>query len=142
MPKTIEESTRFDASAAELFSIYTDPEKHSAALGCGVAVSAAPGAEFSAFDGNVRGKNLLVEPDERIVQSWRGAVWHEDDPDSIVVLTFRDTPTGGVVNLTHTSIPDHCHPHIDWEGTYWRRWRSYLDGGPLEHARSHKREQP
>lgn len=142
MPKTIEESTRFAASAAELFSIYTDPAKHSAALGCRVAVSDDPRAEFSAFDGQVRGKNLLVEPNEMIVQTWRGSVWEDDDPDSILILTFADTPAGGAINLTHANIPDRCRPFIDWKRAYWRPWRSYLAGRPSELAKTRRQEQP
>ena len=130
MARTVEEWVSFEASAAELFAIYTDSEQHSAALGCDVLASELPGATFSAFDGQVRGRNLLVEPGARIVQSWRGSVWAEDDPDSIVVLAFEDTPAGGAIHLTHAGIPDHCHPFIDWERAYWRPWRSYLRTTP------------
>ena len=138
MPRTVEEWVSFEASARELFSIYTDAEAHSAALGCRVAASAEPGAIFSAFDGQVRGRNILVEPSRLIVQSWRGSVWEDGDPDSIVVLAFEDTPAGGAIHLTHANIPDRCHPHIDWERAYWRPLRSYLRSG--DPTRNHEEE--
>lgn len=127
MSQTIETTTVFRVPAAELFSIYTDSVKHSAALGSRVEISSEAGVAFTVFDGAVRGRNLLVEPKTRIVQTWRGSVWAEEDPDSLVILVFEDTIAGGAIHLTHTGIPDHSYPHIDWERAYWQPWRRYLE---------------
>ena len=125
IPRKIPASARFTASASEPLSSYSNPQKHAAALGKPVAISAAPGAGFSAFHGQVPGSNLLVEPNRMIVRSWRGSVWDEDDPGSIVVLTVADTASGGVINPLHAKVPNHCSPDIDWERASWQPWRPH-----------------
>lgn len=82
MPKTINESATFSASAAGLFSVYTDSAQHAAVIGSRVEISPRVGSEFTAFDGNVRGKNLVVGEGTIIVESWRGSVWNEGDPSA------------------------------------------------------------
>ena len=67
MTKPIVQSVTFKASPEELFAIFTDSKKHSAATGGKASVSAKAGAKFTAWDGMLSGKNLLVDsrPDDR-----------------------------------------------------------------------------
>ena len=62
MTTPIVESVRFNVSPQELFRIYTDPRKHSAATGAKATVTAKAGRPFRAFDGMLSGRNLLVVP--------------------------------------------------------------------------------
>ena len=51
MTKPIVQSVTFKASPEELFAIFTDSKKHSAATGGKGSVSAKAGAKFTAWDG-------------------------------------------------------------------------------------------
>jgi hypothetical protein len=51
MTKPIVQSVTFKASPEELFEIFTDSKKHSAATGGKASVSAKVGAKFTAWDG-------------------------------------------------------------------------------------------
>ena len=62
MTKPIVQSVTFKASPEELFEIFTDSKKHSAATGAKASVSAKAGAKFTAFEGMLSGRNLLVIP--------------------------------------------------------------------------------
>ena len=114
-----------DATAAELFSIITDPKKHSAILGGTTArISDREGEPFSLMDGNLQGKNLLIVPNKMIVQSWRGNIWKPGDLDSILIFVFSDTKKGAQVDLVHAVTPDHFTEL--WDKIYWQPIREYL----------------
>ena len=95
MTKPIVQSVTFKASPEELFAIFTDSKKHSAATGAKASVSAKAGAKWSAFDGMILGKNLVVVPGAMVVQAWRASHWKDSDLDSILIVNFSNAPGGG-----------------------------------------------
>jgi len=128
MAKTIVHAVRFRASPEQLFDIYMDSKKHSAAIGARVVMRRKIGARFTAHDGWISGKNLAIVPKRMIVQSWRGADWKKSDGDSILVLTFSRVRAGGRITVVHANVPDDSHALIKrgWYTHYWNRWRAYL----------------
>ncbi|MGA2984887.1 MAG: SRPBCC domain-containing protein [Terriglobia bacterium] len=130
MTKPIVQSVTFKASPEELFAIFTDSKKHSAATGAKAIASAKPGAKWSAFDGMILGRNLVVVPGQMIVQAWRASHWKESDLDSILVLNFSKAPGGGKIDLVHLGVPQHDHKGVTkgWPLYYWVPWKAYLKG--------------
>jgi activator of HSP90 ATPase len=128
MTKVIQQSVTFPASPERLFEIYIDSRKHSAATGAKATVSSKTGGRFAAFDGMLSGQNLVVIPNQMIVQAWRGAHWKKTDGDSILILKFSKTKSGGRVELVHVNVPDHDHAGVTkgWSKFYWKPWRAYL----------------
>ena len=132
MIKVIQQTVTFPASPEQLFEIYIDSKKHSAATGAKATVSRKAGGKFTAFDGMLSGKNLVVIPNRMIVQAWRGAHWKKTDLDSILILRFSKTKAGGRVDLVHVNVPDHDHAGVTkgWPKFYWKPWRAYLKQKP------------
>ena len=130
MTKPIVQSVTFKASPEELFAIFTDSKKHSAATGAKASVSAKAGAKWTAFDGMILGKNLLVIPGRMIVQAWRASHWKDSDLDSILILNFSKAPGGGRIDLVHAGVPQHDHKGVTkgWPLYYWKPWKAYLKG--------------
>jgi activator of HSP90 ATPase len=128
MTKPIVQSVRFEASPAQLFRIYTDSRKHSAATASKAVVSSKVGAKFTAFDGMLSGQNLVIVPNLMIVQAWRASHWKKTDLDSILILTFSAAPGGGRIDLVHVGVPQHDRKgvRLGWPKYYWKPWRSYL----------------
>ena len=128
MTKTIQQRVEFPVSHEQLFEMFTDSKKHSAATGSKATVSKKAGGKFKAFDGMLSGRNLLVIPNELVVQAWRGSHWKETDPDSILVMKFSKTKKGGRIDLAHVNVPDHDHTGVTkgWPQYYWKPWRAYL----------------
>ena len=62
MTKPIVQSATFKAPPEELFALFTDSKKHSAATGAKATVSVKAGAKWIAFGGMLLGKNLAVVP--------------------------------------------------------------------------------
>ncbi|HKV03775.1 MAG TPA: SRPBCC domain-containing protein [Candidatus Acidoferrales bacterium] len=128
MTKTIQQSVRFRARPEELFDIFLDSKKHSAATGGKASVSRKAGGKFTAWNGQLRGRNLLVVPKRLIVQSWRATQWKTGDPDSILVLQFSKARGGAKIDLVHVNVPQHDHKGVTqgWPKYYWKPWKKYL----------------
>jgi len=126
MNKAIEQKILFKAAtAAELFDIFVNPQKHSAIHGGATAkISGNEGDRFSLLDGNLNGKNLLIVPDKMIVQAWRGNVWEKDDLDSILTLVFSDTRNGAQIEMVHAFTPDQFREL--WNEIYWQPIKEFI----------------
>ena len=114
----------------ELYAIYLDSERHAMALGAEAWIEPKVGGRFEIFGkGAVNGTNLFLDPGRMIVQTWRGAVWRKNDPDSIVVLTFERTDRGASIHLVQTNVPDAAGERVNakaWNNMYWGPWKANL----------------
>lgn len=128
MTPAIQQSVEFGVSPETLYELYIDSKKHSRATGAPAKMSRKAGGTFTAFDGQLKGKNQLVVPNKMIVQSWRSTGWKKSDPDSIRVICFSKTKTGGRVDLVHLNVPEYDHQGVTdgWEHYYWQPWRDHL----------------
>ena len=86
------------------------------------------GGRFTAFGGQLRGRTLMVVPEQLIVQAWRSRQWKTTDPDSILIIRFRKAVRGGTIDLVHVNVPAHDHKGVaqGWRRYCWKPWRSYL----------------
>jgi activator of HSP90 ATPase len=129
MAKVVQQKVKLKGISPEsLYDTYLDPKKHAAVIGFRVSVSKQVGATFTAFDGDIRGKNLLIVPKRLIVQSWRSNSWKPDDLDSILILRFSKIAGVTQIHLVHANIPDHDYTGVNqgWAKYYWKPWKSYL----------------
>ena len=129
MTPAIQQSAKFNCSPKELFEMYLDSAKHSAATGMPARLSRRTGGNFTAFGKMLRGRNLLVIPDRMIVQAWRSSGWKRSEPDSILVLEFTKVGRGSQVDLVHVGVPDHDHKGVTsgWPKYYWEPWKRYVE---------------
>lgn len=127
--QTIEQTVEFPVPADRLFDAYLTPKEHAQITGSEVTIGREAGAKFTAFNGMITGRILVVVPKRLIVQAWRASHWKETELDSILVLIFEPTPTGGTIRLAHVNVPDHDHQGVTegWEKYYWAPWRAYLE---------------
>jgi activator of HSP90 ATPase len=126
--KVIHQSVRLPAPPDDLYDSYLDARQHAAITGGKVSVSAREGGKFTAFDGILRGRNLVLVPKRLIVQAWRSAQWKDSDLDSILILEFSRVSGGGRIVLTHANVPRHDFHGVTegWKMYYWKPWRKYL----------------
>ena len=124
----IKQSVRFNASPDSLFDAYLDSRKHAAIVGSKVSISKAVGGRFTAFNGMLLGKNLLIVPKKLVVQLWRSRMWRKIDPDSILILMFSKAGRGARVDLVHVNVPKHDLRGVTrgWRRYYWKPWLEYL----------------
>ena len=66
--KTIRQSVTFKAKPHEIYELLMDSDKHSRLTGSIAQIERNVGSEFSVYDGNIRGINLELVPDQKIIQ--------------------------------------------------------------------------
>jgi len=128
MTRVIQQSVQFLAPPEVLFEMYLDSKKHSEATGGAARMSRKAGGQFTAWGGQLRGRNLLIVPNQIIVQTWRGTHWKAADPDSILILRFSKAPVGGRIDLVHENVPSYDQKGVSqgWPKYYWKPWKKYL----------------
>ncbi|MCX6081011.1 MAG: SRPBCC family protein [Chloroflexi bacterium] len=128
MSNLIEQMVIFKASPHEVYEALMDSGKHSAFTKSVALISAEMGAEYSAYDGYITGKNLELVPDAKIVQSWRAVDWPEDH---FSVVTFLFTPVGAGTRLdfTQTNLPPGTEEEFiqGWIDNYWEPMKVFLE---------------
>jgi activator of HSP90 ATPase len=124
----IEQSITFKSTPAELYELFMDSAKHTAATGAPAKISRKVGGKWTAFGGALVGKNLELFPNAMIVQAWRSTNFKKDDPDSILIVRFEKTPNGATVHLTHVGVPKQDHKGVTngWKKYYWGPWKKYF----------------
>jgi activator of HSP90 ATPase len=124
----IKQSVHFNTSPDSLFDAYLDSRKHTAIVGSKVSISKAVGGRFTAFNGMLSGKNLLIVRKKLVIQSWRSHTWKTTDPDSILILMFSKAGRGARVDLVHVNVPKHDLQGVTrgWRRYYWKPWLEYL----------------
>jgi activator of HSP90 ATPase len=130
MKPVIEQSVSFTkVTPADLYELFMDSAKHSAATGMPAKVSRKLGGKWSAFGGMILGKNLALVPNRMIVQAWRSSAWKKADPDSILVVRFEKSTNGATVDLAHVGVPPYDHKGVikGWMKYYWRPWKEYFN---------------
>jgi len=106
MPEQLRITITLPVLAEHLYNAWLDSEEHAVFTGTSAEIAPIVGGEFSAWDGYIQGKILLLEPFQRIVQSWRTSDFPSNAPDSQLEITFEDDGEQTHLTLNQTNIPD------------------------------------
>ncbi len=137
MAKTIIQTVTFsNASAADLYDLYMNSEKHSIATGAPATISPKEGGEYFVHNGYIGGTNLKLVKDQLIVQTWRAVNWAKEEPDSIFMIFLEPRGKNVTLHAIHANVPDSAYESIDkgWHEHYWKPWEKYLAGKPIKES--------
>jgi activator of HSP90 ATPase len=128
------EFTVSDVLAAKPMAVYDawmSADGHAAMTGAGAEVDPRVGGEFSAWDGYISGRTLVLEPGRRIVQSWRSSEFDDGDDDSQIEVLLEEVPEGTRIALRHSNIPDGQSGYEQgWRDNYFDPMREYFAARP------------
>lgn len=112
-----------------LYDAFLDSRTHSAMTGGRARMSGRVGGTWSAWNGDLSGKNVELVAGKRIVQTWRGGDFPEDH-HSTLTLTFARSTTGARVTLRQTDVPDDLAAGYaqGWRDYYWTPMKAYFEG--------------
>jgi uncharacterized protein YndB with AHSA1/START domain len=121
MPYTFTLTTTIPASAQDIYDAWLDSLAHSEMTGGEANMSDEIGAEVSAWDGYISGRNLELVPGERIVQSWRSSKFADEHEDSIITITLQEVDGGTLLTLEHSNVPDEQRSYEEggWQENYF-----------------------
>lgn len=128
--RTIRQEVEFSASAHEVYEALMDEGKHSAFTGSAAKISREEGGPFSAYDGDITGRNVKLVPDALIVQDWYCETdgWPEGHY-SRAEFSLKDRKGGGcVLEFTQTGVPEGSFEEISegWKEYYWEPMKRML----------------
>lgn len=131
--RSINQEITFKAPPTKVYEMLMNSENHSLFTGAQAEISNEVGGTFMAYDGYITGKNLELNPPEKIVQLWRADEegWDEGHYSTV---TFQLKPNGVNNNetlllFTHKDIPAHKAEDIrkGWIDYYWEPLQEILD---------------
>ena len=128
MPYSFTLTTTIPASPQEVYEAWLDSLAHTEMTGGEANVSGEIGAEVSAWDGYISGRNLELVSGERIVQSWRTSEFSDEHEDSIITLTLEEVEDGTRLTLEHTNVPDEQRSYEEggWQENYFEPMVAYF----------------
>ncbi len=125
---TITQKVIIPASPEEVYDAFIDPKKHSAFTRAKATGEPLVGAEITAWDGYITGKNLELEKGKRIVQEWSTSEWPEGYPPSKLTLTFCKVKGGTELTMVHSMVPAEQAEEYrqGWIDNYWDLMKEYF----------------
>ena len=126
---TIKQKIILQASPSEVYHALLDPKKHSEFTGSKATGRAQVGAEFTAWDGYISGKNLELEKGKRIVQEWVTSEWPEGYPPSRLEFTLKEVDGKTELTMVHSDIPAEQKEELKqgWIDFYWEPLKKYFE---------------
>jgi activator of HSP90 ATPase len=118
------------ASPKQVYAAWLSGKSHAAMTGGGrAAVSTKVGGRFTAWDGYIAGKNLTLEPERRIVQSWRTTEFKQIDADSEIDVQLEAVGKRTKITLRHSNVPEgHSGYKTGWQTCYFDPMKAYFEG--------------
>lgn len=125
---TIIDRVVVNASPTEVYDAFMDSKKHSDFTGSKATGIPKEGAEFSAWDGYILGKNLELEKGKKIVQEWITVDWPKDYSPSRLELKFKDLGGKTEIVMTHSKVPVSHLTSLrqGWIDFYWEPLKEYF----------------
>ena len=130
MPYTFTLTATIPASPEEIYEAWLDSLGHSEMTGGEANMSGEVGAEVSAWDGYISGRNLELIPAERIVQSWRTTEFADEHEDSVISIVLTAVGDSTLLTLEHSNVPDDQRSYEEggWQSNYFEPMVAYFAG--------------
>jgi activator of HSP90 ATPase len=126
--KAIHQVVTIEAPPSEVYDSLMDSKRHSQLTGCTAKISRKVGGSFTAME-SLRGKNLELVPDRKIVQTWQ-CDYDGWPSNHFSTLTIRLKPAEGStrLDLDQVGVPAQCVKGIReaWHKYYWRPLKKML----------------
>jgi predicted enzyme related to lactoylglutathione lyase/uncharacterized protein YndB with AHSA1/START domain len=127
--ETIHEEVTFDAPAAKVYRALTDSAEFTKMTGAPATGSGDDGATFSAFGGQISGRQVELAKDKRVVQAWRAGNWPEG-VYSMARFELRAEGKKTVLVFDHEGFPAGQKGRLaaGWREFYWTPMKKHLEG--------------
>jgi activator of HSP90 ATPase len=126
--ESIHQEVAFTASRDRIYAALLDAKQFSQLTGGQTAdIDRTAGGAFSLFGARIKGRNVELVPNERIVQAWRSDGW-EKGMYSIARFELVAQGTGTKLVFDHTGFPKGQAEHLatGWKAHYWDPLTKYL----------------
>jgi len=128
--RVIRQKVVVDALPLQVYQAFVDPRKHAEFTGSPATCTPRVGGRFTAWDGYISGKNLVLVKGRRIVQEWKTTEWPPDYPPSILELKFGTKGKKTLLSMVHSKVPaEQAESYREgWVSSYWEPLKEYFAG--------------
>jgi len=120
-----------NTSAKDIYDSWLSSDGHTKMTGGEATASKNIGDDFTAWDGYITGRNLELEENKRIIQSWRSSKFDEDDEDSQIEVILAENNGTTELTLHHTNLLEgEDHYKSGWEEHYFQPMKKYFESKP------------
>ena len=132
MSDSFEISTVLPVTAPRLYEAWLKSDTHTAMTGGKAEIDPIAGGLFSAWDGYITGTTIELDPDRRIVQSWRTVEFPPEAPDSRLEIVLSEAAGGTQLTLKHSNIPagQGASYESGWVDNYFEPMKAYFASRP------------
>lgn len=129
MKNRITISTVLPVTAEVLYIGWLTGRIHTAFTGAKATASKKTGGKFTAWDGYITGKNVELESNVRIVQTWRSSEFSPEDADSLLEVCFSAAKKGTKITIIHSNIPNGQAERYKqgWSDFYFTPMKNYYN---------------
>lgn len=123
-----EVSDIISATPHEVYEAWMSSAGHSAMTGADAVIGPSVGGAYEAWGGYIGGRTLELEPDRRIVQTWRTSEFEDSHPDSRIEVLLELVADGTRVTIRHTNVPDGQTQYEQggWQDSYFDPMKAYF----------------
>ena len=117
----------FNTTAKKIYDTWLSSEGHTKMTGGSAIVSDIIGDKFTAWDGYIEGGNIDLEPNKRILQTWRTSQFEEDEEDSKIEVLLNEVDGKTELTLIHTNLSESGeHYKNGWQDHYFEPMEKYF----------------
>jgi activator of HSP90 ATPase len=126
--REIRHSVRLNAPPATIYWMLMDSRRHTAFTGAPAKIDPRVGGRIQAWGPHIRGVNVEIKPNKRIVQAWRTENWPKGHY-SIASFELARAKGGTKLTFTQTGVPAKYAASINagWKGHYWDLLKKALE---------------
>ena len=118
---------QFAATAKHVYDAWLSSDGHTKMTGGTAVITDKTGEVFTAWNGYIEGRNIELEPNKRILQSWRTSQFEEHEEDSQIEVLLDEVDGKTTLTLTHTNLSDNGeHYKLGWENHYFEPMTKYF----------------
>ena len=122
--------TSINALSKDIYEAWLSSEGHTKMTGGKANTSKEVGFEYTAWDGYITGRNLTLEENKRIVQSWRSSDFEETEEDSQIEVLLEQNNGITELTLNHTNVPKNGDQYKKgWEEHYFQPMKAFFEKG-------------
>jgi activator of HSP90 ATPase len=126
--RTIRQRVSIPASPQDVYEALVNAKKHAAFTQAQATGTARVGARFTAWDGYISGKHLVLEKGRRIVQEWVTTEWPKGVAASRLEILLERKGKGTLLTMLHSEVPaaQAASYRDGWKEYYWEPLKAWF----------------
>ena len=126
--RTIRQRVTIPAPPAKVYEALVNAKKHAAFTAAEATGVARVGARFTAWDGYISGKHLLLDKGRRIVQEWTTTQWPRGASASRLDIRLAPSGNGTALTMIHSGVPASRAASLrdGWKEYYWTPLKAWF----------------